>query len=138
MNTIIKINFKNYSENDTVLSLDCVVDLVDRMKKDSDFVSFEIVQEGDDIDLVRAILFGSSDILKIEVRHTQKSRETTAKYENYAGQTIVEWKQIIKVYFSAYIVYNNTVRCIELSTKCRYKSDIKTACYKTIREYLNI
>ncbi|GAF95976.1 unnamed protein product, partial [marine sediment metagenome] len=132
MNTIIKINFKNYSENATVLSLDCVVDLVNRMKKDSDFVSFEIVQEGDDIDLVKAILFGSSDILKIEVHYTQKSRETTAKYENYAGQTIVEWKQIIKVYFSAYIVYNNTVSCIELSTKCRYKSDIKTACYKTI------
>lgn len=136
MKTIITINFNNYSENSTVLNLDCLVSLVERMKKDSDFVSFEIAQRGNDVDLVEAILFGSSDILKIDVRHTQKSRKTTAKYENYAGQTIVEWEQIIKVYFSAYIIYNNTIHCVELSTKCRYKSDIKLACYKSIREYL--
>jgi hypothetical protein len=57
MKTIITINFNNYSENNTVLSLDCLVALVERMKNDSDFVSFEIAQAGDDVEAVKEILF---------------------------------------------------------------------------------
>ncbi len=57
MKTIITINFKNYSENNTVLNLDCIVSLVERMKNDSDFVSFEIAQAGDDVEAVKEILF---------------------------------------------------------------------------------
>ncbi len=57
MKTIITINFNNYSENNTVLSLDCLVSLVERMKEDSNFLSFEISQAGGDVEAVNEILF---------------------------------------------------------------------------------
>jgi hypothetical protein len=61
MKTIIKINFSNYSENEIILDLNSVASLKEAMSKDSDFISFEIIQEGDDIELVKTMLFNSEE-----------------------------------------------------------------------------
>jgi hypothetical protein len=137
MKTIIKINFSNYSENEIVLNANCLVSLKEEMNKDSDFISFEIIQEGDDIELVKRILFTDRTILKIEVTSSDKKRVSTGSYYKSNGQKVNEWKQVLSIRFKAFICYQGDIIEKLMSAQCRFTSDIESACFETVSEFLN-
>jgi len=99
-------------------------------------VSFEIAQAGDDVELVKAILFTDRVVLDVQVISSSKKRVTTRSYKNYADKTITEWRQIVTLDFNFSFIFEGEIREKSMKATCSSVKDIKHTAFQAARNFL--